>query len=88
MRESKSFLEQCEEDKKWFEDNFDNLRKKYGKRYLAILRAEVLDYDRDRGRLLQRMFGNDCIGGFYLADLRNRPKPPQDIDSTIYEMAA
>ena len=45
-----------EEDKNWFYDNLGKLREKYGRKgYVFVLNKEVIDFDKKRNRLLDRL---------------------------------
>jgi len=48
-------FEEQEMNRKWFEKNHDSLVKKYDGKFIAICRQEVVDFDEDIGKLMERV---------------------------------
>lgn len=63
------------QDIEWFRSNYEQLRKAYGKGYVAVLQCQVLGYHRNREALLKKFYRQYGERSVYIGCLASE-KPP------------
>jgi hypothetical protein len=48
-------LRQFNEDLRWFQDNYQDLKKRFRGEYVAVLHSKVIDHDKDLHKVLKRL---------------------------------
>jgi len=78
-----AYQERMRRDQAWFETNWARLRRELGAKYVAVLHEQVLDYDKDEGRLLERTWQRKGLCSFYLGYLGSAKRPENQGDSHL-----
>ncbi|NWG09608.1 MAG: hypothetical protein HXX80_04795 [Nitrososphaerales archaeon] len=55
MSEVLDLFKEQESNRKWFEENHENLVKRYDGKFIAIYEQKIVGFDEDVGRLMERI---------------------------------